>query len=459
MLRRPLLSLLALALALRLAHGGLLAGAPAPASVGASANVPVEIRALLAEPLTAGSAVRLSFLAEPSLRARLLETGVDEGRLEEARRLPNPTIEVEFWGPSGKGDDEARTEASIEWDVTTALLTGRRTAAASAALGAARLRAEAATVARAFEVESAFHSVRGAKRKLAIARTRAELAAVVADTARALVDAGNAAALSALREDASRERAALALSEAELVAVDAEERLSILLGAGSVEGVREAVAAIGDEAPPLPAALPATSTLEDAALASNLELRELDARLRAVAARIRLAKAEGRWPDVSLRVRTEREEGSWRIGGGVSIRLPLVDRGQGRLASLLAERRSLEERRRATEAAVGSAARRAASRLSLAHARAARYGASILPRQERITAETLLHANAMQVGIPALLAARDAELAAASAAADADRDYAVALAATVALRSGLRVDAPASPSLSGNEPASPEGGH
>ncbi len=328
MLRRPRPSLLALALALRLAHGGPLAGAPAPVSVDASANAPVEIRALLAEPLTAGSAVRLSLLAEPSLRARLLETGVDEGRLEQARRLPNPTIEVEFWGPSGEGDDEARTEASIEWDVTTALLTGRRTAAASAALEAARLRAEGAVVARTFEVESAFHAVRAAKRKLAIARTRAELAAVVADTARALVDAGNAATLSALREDASRERAALALSEAELAAVEAEERLSILLGAGSVEGVREAVAAIGDEAPPLPAALPATSTLEEAALASSLELREVDARLRAVAARLRLAKAEGRWPDVSLRASTEREEGSWRIGGGVSIRLPLVDRGQ-----------------------------------------------------------------------------------------------------------------------------------
>ena len=182
-------------------------------------------------------------------------------------------------------------------------------------------------------------------------------------------------------------------------------------------------------------------------------------RLRVVAARLRLAKAEGRWPDVSLRASTERDDGSWRIGGGVSIRLPLVDRGQGRLTSLDAERRSLEEHRRATEAAVGSAARRTASRLSLAHVRAARYGASILPRHERITAETLLHANAMQVGIPALLAARDAELAAESAAADTYRDYAVALAATAALRSGLRVDAPPSPSLPGNEPAPTEGGH
>jgi hypothetical protein len=162
---------------------------------------------------------------------------------------------------------------------------------------------------------------------------------------------------------------------------------------------------------------------------------------------------------VSLRASTEREEGSWRIGGGVSIRLPLVDRGQGRLASLDAERRSLEEHRRAIGAAVRSAARRAASRLSLAHARAARYAASILPSQERITAETLLHANAMQVGIPALLAARDAGLRADSAAADAFRDYAVALAATTALRGGLRVDAPAGPSPRDNEPASTEGGH
>ena len=142
--------------------------------------------------------------------------------------------------------------------MTTALLTSRRSAAASAALEAARLRAVGAVVARVFEVESAFHGVRAAKRKLAIARTRAELAAVVADTARAIVDVGNAATLSALREDVVRERAALALSEAELEVVEAEERLAILLGAGNVEGVREAVAAIGDEAPSLPAEAPAT---------------------------------------------------------------------------------------------------------------------------------------------------------------------------------------------------------
>ncbi|MBK6406095.1 MAG: hypothetical protein IPF66_14240 [Holophagales bacterium] len=144
----------------------------------------------------------------------------------------------------------------------------------------------------------------------------------------------------------------------------------------------------------------------------------------------------------------------------MSIRLPLVDRGQGRLASLLAERRSLEERRRATEAAVGSAARRAASRLSLAHARAARYGASILPRHERITGGDALHANAMQVGIPALLAARDAGVSPQRRRPPTPTATTlVALAATAALRSGLRVDAPASPSLPGNEPASPEGGH
>ena len=65
----------------------------------------------------------------------------------------------------------------------------------------------------------------------------------------------------------------------------------------------------------------------------------------------------------------------------------------------------------------------------------------------------------MQVGIPVLLAARDAELAAESAAADAYRDFAVALAATTALRSGLRVDAPAGPSPRDDEPASLDGGH
>jgi hypothetical protein len=76
-----------------------------------------------------------------------------------------------------------------------------------------------------------------------------------------------------------------------------------------------------------------------------------------------------------------------------------------------------------------------------------------------MTSETLLHANAMQVGIPSLLSVRDSALRAEADAADALRDLAIADAAARALRAGVRPDAPAPRPDPETGIALAEGGH
>lgn len=411
-------------------------------------------------PLTPESAVRLSMLADGSLRARLLEVEVSAGRLAQARRLPDPELEVELRRPSREKDGPGtRAEAALGWDLSAVL--GRRPVvdAARAELDAARARAAAALARHAFEVESTFHGLVAARRKLELARTRTELAEVGADAARAVADAGGAAPLSPLREAARREAATFALAEAGLSVVEAEERLVALLGGGAVPGVHDAVAGVGAEAAsPAPQAVELAG-LEESAVAASLELAELRARLGAAEARARLARAESRRPGLEIRLLAEREEGAWTAGAGLSLRLPVFDRGRGRIAALEAEVQSIQELLSGTEVLVRSSARIAAARLLAAHARAERLTGPVRAFHERMTSETLLHANAMQVGIPTLLSARDSALRAEADAVDALRNLAIADAAVRALRAGVRPDAAAPRPGPSTVIATAEGGH
>jgi outer membrane protein TolC len=88
-----------------------------------------------------------------------------------------------------------------------------------------------------------------------------------------------------------------------------------------------------------------------------------------------------------------------------------------------------------------SAAREARNRVVSAHARARQYQAVIVPGQARVTQQTLLQYNAMQVGIYHLLQARREELDAQLAYVETLREYWSATAELTAILAGQRVEA------------------
>jgi len=107
-----------------------------------------------------------------------------------------------------------------------------------------------------------------------------------------------------------------------------------------------------------------------------------------------------------------------------------------------------------------SAARDARNRVVSAHARARQYQAVIVPAQARVTAQTLLQYNAMQVGIFQLLQAHREELDAQLALVETRREYWSAAAELEALLAGKRVrPAEGSSSGSGMSTAASTGGH
>jgi outer membrane protein TolC len=123
----------------------------------------------------------------------------------------------------------------------------------------------------------------------------------------------------------------------------------------------------------------------------------------------------------------------------VALELPFFDRNQGTSVQLHAEFDALMERYHGLAIDLRSAAREAVSRVSSAHARARHFQEVILPAQERVTAQTLLQYNAMQLGVFHVLSARREQLNAEFAYVDTLAEYWSSVAALNAILAGTRV--------------------
>lgn len=419
-----------------------------------------EAERLLAAPLDAEGAVRVALLDNRELRARLREIGVARGQLIQAGLLPNPRAEAELLP-----ERNSRFELRVEYDLTRAVLAPLAARAAAPELDAARTRAAAAVVVLAYRVREGFYRLQAAEQSLAILQRELDALAARHEAARALVEAGNVAELEVATEEAAYERARVAVARRELEVAMQRERMQRLLGqhgAATVWRVRGGLAPVA-EAPDV------AVDLERRALTASLGLRERRQRLEALARRAGWTRAAGWIPDISVDVHGlhgDPDEGAagsdddWRFGAGVSLEIPLFDRRQGTAASLDAEFDALLEAYHGLAVDVRSAAREVRSRVVSAHARAKQYQEVIVPAQRRVTEQTLLQYNAMQLGIFQLLEARQAELRVELEQIETLREYWTAVAELSALLAGSHVPAePAERNAGDGAPAARGEGH
>jgi outer membrane protein TolC len=418
-----------------------------------------ETRRLLEKPLDADGAVRVALLDNRELRAALREMGIARGRLIQAGLLPNPVVEAELLP-----ERNTRLELRVEYDLTHALLAPSRAHAEEPELEAARFRAASAVIELGYRVRVAFYSLQSAEQRLAISQQVLDAQAAARDTARALFDAGNVSELASATEEADYERARIRVAELELEVARDREAVERLLGTHGASTAWKVAGAL----PPAPERAEIPQELERRALRASLELAETRQRLEGLARRAGVTSTIGWLPEISVDVHAlsgdpEAPPGSSerdvRFGAGVSVGVPLFDRRQGDVLSLESEFDALLERFYGMAVEIRSAAREARSRVVSAHARARQYADVIVPAEKRVTEQTLLQYNAMQLGIFELLAARRAELDGRLAQVDTLREYWSAVAELHALSAGKRVD-PAARAAGPSAPgARAAGGH
>lgn len=400
-----------------------------------------DARLLLREPLDADAALRVALLNNRELRATLREMGVARGHVMQAGVLPNPLVEFEL-----QPERNSRFELRVEYDITSAILAPRRGRAAVPELEAARLRAAGAVVELGYRVRVAFYRAQASEQQLAIAQRMLDTHAAGRDAARAMFEAGNIPELNLANLEVAYERARITVAELELAAASAREALQRLLGTHGEDTAWE----LAGELPAVPDAVSISETLERDALEASLELQETRQRLEGIARHAGVARTAGWLPDITADLHAlngNPEDGAvggsrgWRFGGGVSVGVPLFDQQRGTTRALEAEFDALMERYYGMAVDLRSAAREARNRVVSAHARARQYQAVIVPGQARVTQQTVLQYNAMQVGIYHLLQARREELDAQLAYVETLREYWSATAELTAILAGQRVEA------------------
>lgn len=406
-------------------------------------GVDVDVHAILAEPLDPEGAVKIALLNNRELRAELHRLGISRGELLQASVLPNPLLELE-----ALPERDTKLELRVEYDLTSLILAPLRARAAEADLDAHRHLVAAKVLELGHDVRLAFFRLQASEQRLATARRSLDTLAASRDAAIALFEAGNIKPVEASRQIAEYERARVVAAEIELEASERKEQLQRQLG---LFGELTAWRSRGPLAP-APESLTLPEHLETRAIEASLELRETRARLLAIAHRTGLANAAGWLPDVAVDVHSLYgspedaipEQDLWRFGAGVSLSLPVFDRGQGTRRVHEAEFDALAERHQGVAIELRSEVRDARNRLVSAHARARQFAGFIVPALRQVTERTLELYNAMQVGVIELLEARRDELDVELAYAETLGEYWRAAATLDALLAGARPAAPES---------------
>lgn len=415
-----------------------------------------EVQAILKKPLDADTAVRVAMLNNRDLRATLRDMGVERGQLMQAGVVANPTIEAELLP-----ERNTTLELRVEYEISSLVLAPVRAIAASHDLQAARFRSAGAVVQLGFDVRSAFYAVQSAETRLAIGKTVLEAFAAGRDAAVALHKSGNIRELDLVMQDTAYERARVSVSQLELAAYDARESLQRLLG---VYGDDIAWEVAGDLAA-VSSEVPDTDAAETTALEASLDLKATRSRLEALARKAGYSQLKGWLPEIALDVHalygnpesTPGTNGDWRLGGGVSVGVPLFDQQRGNTRVFEAQRDALIERYYGMAIKLRSHVRQARNRLRSAHQRAKQYQDVIVPAQAKLATLTLQQYNAMQIGVQQVLNMRREQLEIELQQVETRREYWTAKAAVDALVAGRQVTMTGITAIESD--ATPQGGH
>lgn len=394
---------------------------PAAASAGqaAPASPPAEPDAL-----TLPQALELARTVNPAILAARLRRGVDEAGLALARERPNPEARYE------RTNELPHDALSVAQLLEVGGKRGRRIALAEAVARTGEAELAQAEAEVAAEVQTAFFTLAGAQRRLAVAQELQDLATRARRAAGERYEVGAVSRLDVL--------------EADLGLLQAENEATALVG--EREGARaELNALVGrDVAVPTVAAdsvevaVPGLAEATVAALSGNRALAVLDRQLGEAQARAALARAD-RIPDPTIEgtvTHNAAPEFNWGWRAAVAVVVPVFTRHraavrveESMIALVQAQREALAQRIRGAVAA--SAVRAAAARRQYV-----RYRDEILPRSREVEAMAEESYRAGQTNLVALLqalqAARELRLRALQAAADHE-------AALAALRQAMTV--------------------
>ena len=332
-----------------------------------------------------------------SRRADLLAArqrlAVAQGRLQQARLRPNPTLDAEYGSPRFLGG-EAESDFSVGVSQTFELGGKRSKRVAVAELELQQARFEVAALERqlAVEIRTAYTRAVSAARQLDVIEKLLAADAELVRVTDARLKEGDVAPLDANLVKVESDRLRVQQIEARSELETALLEIRTLAGLDVAEPLRLAPQA--ERPPRLDLGL---SELTETALRERADLQAARIGERLGTARINLAKSNA-VPNVSASVTFARSKGLFdlpdRLGGGditdkdneltfgVSIDIPIFNRNQGEIASATGEQVQATRQREFLEATIKRDVAVAYRQYRAAAEKLVLYATQILPRSE-----------------------------------------------------------------------------
>ena len=324
--------------------------------------------------LTVAAAVRATLHHDPRLQESLAIARAGLAAATQARRWPNPVLDVMFRFPDGGG--RTMIEAGLVGDVLAILQTPTRAAAADQRLRAACAQAVATAIDVVAEVQGSYARVQALDTEAPVLAARVRAAQQLAELGRTRFAAGDGTQLELAELDALRMQAEIDALERGRERAAEWLRLRRLLGAPSGGDV----VTLQPWAPP-PALAATEERLAAVALQRRPELVAARAEVEALGDDLALAGLS--WLAGAQLGAAFRREDVTSIGPAAALPLPVFDAGEARQQHVRAELAAA--RHRATERGreIIEAVRLAVANATAAAARLARVRDELLPLQQR----------------------------------------------------------------------------
>ncbi len=357
------------------------------------------VQSRLKQPLTADAAVQVALLANPQAQRLLDQLDLAVAERVQASLLANPLLEFALLEPRDAG--RTGLEYGLGFELLGALTLPVRQRIAAADYAARKLALAEALVGLAAQTRKAYYTVQTAERARRYWEDIREAAEASSTLAERLYRAGNVSALKRHRQQLFAADVVLQAEQAQVAAQQMREKLNRLMGLWGTAIHWE----LAGNLPALPESAPDTTELETQALEASLRLQATRARLDAQAERLGLARNTRFLPELDAGYVWEREvgDGARNRGPTLGVQLPLFDTGAARGQKLRAEFRLLERDYVADALAIRAETRSLSLQLTT-RLRAAQQAQRILdPRAQALIRESVLHFNAMQIGLFELL--------------------------------------------------------
>src|SRR6266704_1847470 len=381
------------------------------------AQAQAAVASLLKRPLTADSAVQVALLNNHNLQASYEELGIAQADLVESGLLKNPVFYFERRLPG------QAAEIDLVQEFVDILLLPLRKRIAAAQFEAAKLRVGHEILTTAAEVRAAFYEHQGDQQLVDLRKTVADATERSAETALRMQQAGNLKNLDLATEQASHAQAKIELAKAQSEAVQTREKLNKLMGAFGAQTNWT----VASRLPELPGGEVSTSQLESRAIQQRLDLAAARQQFIAQARARGIARAEAILQQAEVGAHYEREiSGEYAVGPSVNVPIPIFNQGQAAVARSSAKLRQSEQRYLALAADIRSDVRAARDKMLLSRRQVEYFKSTALPTRTRVTEESQLEYNAMQIGPFQLLQAKQEEVKTGAESVDALRDYWVA---------------------------------